>query len=167
MVYESNLLRLVKSEAETEAAAAAAAAAEPAGAAASSSSSSSSSSSRPGTSSASALMSMRSADPSPLPRTPLTPASLLAEEERALKFERLAKLFFDERNVEMAKSYALKAIQIRRKIKGPWRAHAPDCDNRTRSLFFMPVLMFSCSLFFVLFFFAYFREMGRSVQDGQ
>ena len=68
--------------------------------------------------SARALLSTPSADPLGLPVTPLTPASLVADEERALRFERLARVFFEEKNTDMARSYALKAIEIRREIKG-------------------------------------------------
>lgn len=137
MVYEANLMRVVKTDAAKEqalAAAAAAAAAEQAGAAttsaAASSNSASSSSSASARSSrtplvasagpASQIMSLQSSDPTPLPRTALTPASLLAEEERALTFERLAKVFFDEKNLDMARSYATKAIALRRRIKEKW-----------------------------------------------
>ena len=138
MVYEANLMRVVKNDAAKEQAIAAAATAGQAGAATAASSSNSATSSSPSSSSASAsasasraplvasagpasqIMSLQSSDPTPLPRTPLTPASLLAEEERALTFERLAKVFFDEKNLDMARSYASKAIALRRRIKEKW-----------------------------------------------
>jgi hypothetical protein len=122
MVYESNLLRIVKTDAEKEAAEVAAAAkadSTPVSPSHSSSSSSSSSTTSP-THRNLHIMHMKSADPTPIIRTPITPKSLIADEERALTYERLAKVFFDEKNLDMAKSYALKAIELRRRIKAKW-----------------------------------------------
>jgi len=121
MLFEASLLQVVQSDAsragteeekdaDTEAAASnhtgADAASSPRSAAATAAAS------------ARALLSSASVDPTAaVARTPLAPASLLADEERALRFERLARVFFDEKNVGMARSYALKAIELRRQIK--------------------------------------------------
>lgn len=123
MVYESNLLRIVRTEADKEAAEIQAAAASAGNSTANSPRHISDSASSPTAASSVPhkhleLMRMKSADPTPIIRTPITPKELIQEEEKALTYERLAKLFYDEKNVEMAKSYALKAIELRRRIRG-------------------------------------------------
>jgi tetratricopeptide (TPR) repeat protein len=123
MVYESNLIRIVKTDAQAELEALKTAAAN-ANASVTSDGDSSFASSSAATSPSHArnlsIMRMQSADPAPIVRTPITPKSLVADEERALTYERLAKVFYDEKNIAMAKSYALKAIELRRRIRAKW-----------------------------------------------
>jgi hypothetical protein len=129
MLYESNLLRVVKTDAKggiplpanvTAALAQQQAHGVAVPASASSSSANPLSTRQAGSSTASRILSSPSVDPSPLPKSALTPALALADENRALTFERLARVFFEEGNIEMAKSYALKSIAIRKKIKEKW-----------------------------------------------
>lgn len=48
------------------------------------------------------------------------PKSMAEQEAHALQYERLGRIFMKEGNVELAKSYALKAIKIRQDIKNRW-----------------------------------------------
>lgn len=45
------------------------------------------------------------------------PNSLQSDERRALSYEKLAQLFFNEKNLVMSKEYAMKAIQLRSLMK--------------------------------------------------
>jgi hypothetical protein len=38
------------------------------------------------------------------------PRAMLADEQKALQYEHLGKMFFDQKNTEMAKNYAQKVL---------------------------------------------------------
>lgn len=65
----------------------------------------------------------------PVSKSTIMPTSLQQSESRALTYERLAKLFYDEGNKEMCTSYAMKAIQLRRAIKSKWGDEAKMSNN--------------------------------------
>lgn len=78
---------------------------------------------------------------------PETPSSMYDEERRAMAYEKLGKMFLREKNLQMAKSYAMKAIEIRRNIQ---HAIEHPAEAEAKEVGVNNVMFFCLSLVIVL-----------------